>query len=250
MQGSDFGTQTAPVGPRPPAVSFRTSQLHRWTSLSFLHWPYEPEVIQPLLPRGLHVDPFDGAAWVGLVPFRLDIRVPGLPFIPWAGRFIETNVRTYVRADDGTRGIWFLSLDAARLGAVAAARTAWSLPYQWSRMRVTQREHRISYECRRRWPGANHPTSRVELDLGSAYAPDELSDLDHFLTARWVLFSPRGEGLRRTQAHHEPWPLRRASVVELDDHLLQAAGLPPVGVPPRVLYSDGVDVRLGPVRAD
>jgi len=32
-----------------------------------------------------------------------------------ASGFCETNVRAYVRACDGRTGIWFVSLDAARL---------------------------------------------------------------------------------------------------------------------------------------
>jgi uncharacterized protein len=234
-----------PVGPHPPEPVVRAWQHHRWTSLSFVHWPYAPEVVQSMLPHGLAVDQYDGVAWVGLIPFRLDIRTPGLPYLPWVGRFVETNVRTYVRAADGTRGIWFLSLDAQRLGAVVAARTAWSLPYQWSRMRLTREGDRVAYECRRRWPGADHPTSRVVLDVGEAYQAGEVEELDHFLTARWTLFSARGTALARTQADHAAWPLRHATVVELDDHLLRAAGLPPGVGRPRALYSDGVEVRLG-----
>jgi uncharacterized protein YqjF (DUF2071 family) len=236
------GPAVSPELPAPPA---RTRQVHRWTSLSFLHWAYPPEVVAPLLPSGLHVDEFAGSAWVGLVPFRLDFRVPGMPFVPWFGRFVETNVRTYVRADDGTRGIWFFSLDAARLGAVVAARTAWSLPYEWSRMSITRRGSLITYESRRRWPGDDHPSSRVALEIGPACAPGEPDDLDHFLTARWILFSMRRRQLVRTLAHHQPWPLQHASVVALDDQLVPAAGLPPVRGAPRVLYSDGVEVRLG-----
>ena len=216
--------------------------------MSFLHWPYPPDVVQAMLPDGLTVDEYDGAAWVGLVPFRLEVRVPGVPFIPWVGRFVETNVRTYVRAADGTRGIWFLSLDAQRLGAVVVARTMWSLPYQWSRMRLARAGSVITYECRRRWPGADHPTSRVVLRVGDDYQPDELDDLDHFLSARWVLFSRKRGALVRTRAHHVAWPLRHATVLEVDDHLLRAAGLPPPVGAPRALYSDGVTVRLGPRR--
>ncbi len=50
--------------------------------------------------------------------------------MPWVSRFCETNVRTYVRDSHGRAGIWFFSLDAARLGAVAAAvaRAAYHLP--------------------------------------------------------------------------------------------------------------------------
>jgi uncharacterized protein len=159
------------AGPEPPELVPRAAQHHRWTSLSFLHWPYPPEVVQAMLPAGLRVDRFDGQAWVGLIPFRLDLRVPGVPYLPWAGRFVETNVRTYVRAADGTPGIWFLSLDAQRLGAVVSARTAWSLPYMWSDMRLTHEREHITYECRRRWPGTRHPTSRIGLDIGDAYRP-------------------------------------------------------------------------------
>jgi uncharacterized protein YqjF (DUF2071 family) len=233
------------VGPDPPHPVIRAWQHHRWTSLSFLHWRYDPAVVQAMLPAGLEVDTYDGAAWVGLIPFRLDIRAPGMPYLPWAGRFVETNVRTYVRTADGARGIWFFSLDAQRLGAVVAARTAWSLPYQWSHMRLTRVGARVTYECRRRWPGGFHPTSHVVLDVGDEYRPDDIDGLDHFLTARWVLFSTRGSSIVRTSAHHRAWPLRRAAVVECDDQLLRAAGLPSPTGEPRALYSDGVEVRLG-----
>jgi uncharacterized protein YqjF (DUF2071 family) len=233
------------VGPQPPEPVLRAHQIHRWTSLSFLHWRYPAEVVQALLPDGLTVDEHDSSAWVGLILFRLEVRVPGMPFIPWVGRFVETNVRTYVHAADGTRGIWFLSLDAQRFGAVALARTLWSLPYQWSRMRLTRAGNVITYECRRRWPGLDHPTSRVTLEFGQECRPDALDDLDHFLSARWVLFSRKGPSLVRTRAHHVAWPLRHATVLKVNDHLLQAAGLPPATGAPHALFSDGVEVRLG-----
>ncbi len=179
------------VGPDPPDLMTRPRQHHRWTALSFLHWRYPVDEVQTMLPAGLRVDSFDGDAWVGLIPFRLDITLPGVPYVPWVGRFVETNVRTYVRAADGTRGIWFLSLDAQRLGAAVLARAAWSLPYMWSRMSLTHAGNVITYECRRRAPGSNHPMSRVVLELGDEYRADEADDLDHFLTARWTLFSTR-----------------------------------------------------------
>ncbi len=93
---------------------------HRWDTLAFLHWRYEPEVVQALLPPGLRVEVRDGSAWVALVPFVLEVTRPDRPPVPWLSRFAETNVRTYVTADDGSTGVWFLSLDAARLAAVLA----------------------------------------------------------------------------------------------------------------------------------
>src|ERR687889_214343 len=80
--------------------------------------PAPTEQVQALLPHGLTVEPYDGSAWVGLVPFRIEVRAPHLPAVPWASRFPETNVRTYVTDSTGRSGIWFFSLDAARLGVL------------------------------------------------------------------------------------------------------------------------------------
>src|SRR6266536_756176 len=104
--------------PAPLAAAVRRPvMLQHWRRLTFLHWPYPPPAVQALLPPGLEVETFDGAAWVGLVPVLMDgVRPPGVPPLPWASRFPETNVRTYALGPDGRGAIWFLSLDAARLG--------------------------------------------------------------------------------------------------------------------------------------
>jgi len=96
----------------------RVAMSQTWRRLTFLHWPYEPALVQPLLSSGLVLDTFDGAAWIGLLPFEI-YNLRGIP------HFSETNVRTYVIGPDGSRAVWFFSLDAARLAAVLGARVAY-----------------------------------------------------------------------------------------------------------------------------
>lgn len=127
----DEVTDSLPPWYAPERIS-RPVMLHRWESLSFLHWPYPADSVQALLPPGLHVDTFDGAAWVGLIPFRLTVTLPGVPPLPWLSSCPEINVRTYVRGPDGRTGIWFLSLEASRLDAVLTARQAYGLPWRCS----------------------------------------------------------------------------------------------------------------------
>lgn len=218
----------------------------RWERLTFLHWAFDPADVARLLPDGLEVEPYDGAAWVGLVPFFMVVATGGGRTAPWVSRFCETNIRTYVRDRSGRSGIWFLSLDAARLGAVAVARTTYRLPYFWSRMDVSSEAQRISYACRRRWPGPAGTSSRIEIGIREQLSPAEISERDHFLTARWILFSVSGSRHRFARACHEPWPLHRAEAVSVDDGLIQAAGLPAPAGAPLVLYSPGVDVTIGP----
>jgi uncharacterized protein YqjF (DUF2071 family) len=222
----------------------------RWERLTFLHWPFEPAVVQALLPQSLQVDTFGGTAWVGLVPFFMRVSTGGGGRAPWVSDFCETNVRTYVRDGDGRAGIWFFSLDAARLGAVAVARATYHLPYYWSSMQVAERGGQIAYTCRRLLPGPRGATSRARISIGDRLSTGELDERDHFLTARWVLFSVLGTRHRLARAWHEPWPLHRARVLACDDHLVAAAGLPQPPGEPLVHYSPGVDVRIGrPERA-
>jgi uncharacterized protein YqjF (DUF2071 family) len=70
---------------------------NEWRELTFLHWAYDPDEIQPLLPDGLTVETWGDYAWVGLVPFRMHVRTKRGPYVPWISHFPETNLRTYVR---------------------------------------------------------------------------------------------------------------------------------------------------------
>jgi uncharacterized protein YqjF (DUF2071 family) len=103
----------------------------------------------------------------------------------------------------------------------------------------------IRYDCRRRWPGPRGAISRADLRLGALYDPAELDERDHFLTARWTMFTSAGTRRRFARAWHEPWVLRRAEVVEVHDELLPAAGLAVPDEPPLVHQSTGVAVRIG-----
>ncbi|HEY5153087.1 MAG TPA: DUF2071 domain-containing protein [Acidimicrobiales bacterium] len=244
MEPETIQSPTRP-GPWCPHTVHPACQIHQWNDLTFLHWRYDPDQVQRLLPHGLRVETFDGSAWVALVPFRMQVTLPHAPTLPWVSHFPETNVRTYVTGPDGTVGVWFLSLDASRLGAVAVARSTYHLPYFWSHMGIGRAGPVISYTSQRRWPGPVGARCEVAVEIGAAYLPGEATDLEHWLTARWRLFSATSDGLRHALADHPPWPLRHARVLHLDQDLVTAAGLPEPEGPPLVHWSPGVEVRVG-----
>jgi uncharacterized protein YqjF (DUF2071 family) len=216
-----------------------------WSWLSFLHWSYPVEVVARLLPPGLAVHELDGRAWVGLTPFVLgDLRTPLAPVPPWFARFPETNVRTYVVGPDGREGLWFLSLDAARLEPVVVARSTYALPYKWAAMTVERDGPLVRYRSRRRWPGPVPAASSVTVEVGAAIPPGELTQFDHHLTARWQLYTRIGPVLARAGVEHEPWPLHRAVVRELDSELVTAGGLPAPEGEPVAHWSPGVRTRI------
>lgn len=217
-----------------------------WRDMTFLHWRFDPAVIAPLLPDPLRPHLHDGSAWVGLTPFRIEgFRPPVLPPLPGLSSFPETNLRTYAVDPDGRDGIHFFSLEADSLATTVAAR-AFNVPYHWAAMRVEWHEGSVRYISRRRI--GTPATHDITVLPGAACTPDELTDLDHWLTGRWRSWARPAGRLSDVPVEHQPWPLRHAEVLELDETLFTTAGLPAPGEQPLVHFSAGVDARLGPPR--
>ncbi|MDX2378669.1 MAG: DUF2071 domain-containing protein [Acidimicrobiia bacterium] len=243
--------EPGPVLPTRRATPVRWPvMVQRWTDVVFLHWRFDPGVVQALLPGGVTVDTHDGSAWVGLVPFQMEgLGVPGLAPLPHVGRFPEVNVRTYVRAGR-RRGVWFFSLDVDRLLPAVVARVAYHLPYCAGRAHHVRNSELVVSRVERRWPRADDsPVSEIVVKTGAAVDPDD--ELIRFLTDRWGLISStRRGGLRYAAVDHPAWSLHAAEVVHLADGLVAAAGLPAPHATPHVMWSPGVDVRVGrPQRA-
>ncbi len=243
----------APTPPRPlssacPDPIGRGWLRNDWHELTFLHWPYAPDVIQALLPDGLMVDTFDGQAWVSLVPFEMRRAGPTLlPSIPYVSNFWETNVRTYVVDSLGNRAVWFLSLDCVRLPVVAFARWTIGFPYHWADMSGDiDGAHRSYVTTRRRWPRRPAATTVVAVDVGERIEPTEL---DVFLTARWGTVAKSLGRLWFHAVDHEPWTLHEATIVELSDTAMTAPGLPAPAGDPIVRWAQPVHARFArPVR--
>lgn len=234
---------TEPITADPPPLPGRAVLRQRWTELAYFHWPYEPDVVQRLLPPGVRVDTFDGTAWVGLIPFVMrDVQLGPTPPVPYLGTFVEINVRTYVVDPLGRRSVWFFSLDVPRTVIVAVARTVFALPYCWSRTRYEEAGSRRRYEMTRRWPRSAPASAEIAFTIGDPI--EDVSDLDHFLTARWSLLTTRRGRLSYGPVHHERWPLHHVVDPLVRGDAVEAAGLPSPAGDPRTACSPAVGVEV------
>lgn len=244
------GTRPAePVTPTCPRPVARPIMVQGWHNLTSVHFAYEPEVVQRLLPTGFVVDTIDGFAQVGVIPFDMDrIRIPTLPPFGRLSTFPETNVRTYLTDSRGRRGVWFFSLDVSRLVPAMVARATYGLPYCWSKMSVNAGNGVVSYESARRLPtqrGRERARCRLSVRPGPQIEPAAITAIEAFVTARWALGSTFGPLRLWAEVDHGPWPLHRAELLEFDETLLTSAGLPAPNGTPTVLWSPGVEVRIG-----
>lgn len=234
--------------PRRPWLMGQT-----WYDLLFAHWAVAPELVRSLIPRPLELHERDGSAWLGVTPFWVGgLRSRGTPPLPWLSRFSELNVRTYVEYG-GRPGIYFFSLDAARLAAVVAARRGYRLPYFHARMVAHGDGATIRYESERTDSSGPPAQFRARYGPSGPRLPIGDGSLERWLSERYCLYvvDDRGRPFRG-EIHHPPWPLQPAeATVELNT----MAG--PLGITlssdsdpyPLLHYSARQDVLIWPLEA-
>ncbi len=214
-----------------------------WDHTAFVHWRYPAEVLRPLVPEPLEIEELDGSAWVSLVMFQCRrTRPPGLPPVLLPSDFTEINLRTYVNAPDDRSALWFFALEASNPAVVTAARVVGGMPYNPALTCLRTDSGQVDYSSRRLLGGTK---VNAVIRPGRPYLDDELTALDHFLTARWGAYSLVLGRLRYTPVEHPLWHLCHADMVSLEQDLTTACGLP---APPdeRLLhYAPALEATLG-----
>ncbi len=221
-----------------------------WDQLLFAHWPVKAEVLEARIPQEFTLDTYDGYAWIAVVPFLMNkVKFRYLPEIPMTNRFLELNVRTYIKYKEKS-GVYFFSLDASNLLAVEAARIWFGLPYLRAEMndsKLPEDPHAIHYESTRvdrRAPSANldvqyRPTGEIiNSSAGS---------LEEFLTERYCLFCLRGRSIMRGDIHHKKWDLQPAEAEFRENTMLEPLGIDVDNLgPPLLYYSHAIETLEWP----
>jgi uncharacterized protein len=207
-----------------------------WLDLAFIHFEVDPAELRSLIPSGLKLELFDGKAWVGVVPFRMEgVSRRGLPAPSLFCDFPEINVRTYV-TDGKKSGVWFLGLFAPHRTAVWFARNFFKLPYHHARIITSDGDGVCHYTAKR---GA------LEFDADykpGRFASSEAGSFAHWATERYCLYSADPSGrLSRGEVQHAKWPLQEATI---DIRINTIAGMQLGPMHPTVLFSRKVDVVL------
>lgn len=250
MMGSILSIQEHRPWPLPRGPWVMAQQ---WLDLLFAHWPIAVETMRTLVPSQLPLDTWDGMAWVGVVPFRMQGVRPRLhPSLPWLSAFPELNVRTYVKVRDRgveKTGVYFFSLEAANPVAVAVARSSFKLPYFNAQMALVEKEGRIDYHSRRthrnapaaEFVGSYRPTGAVYQSKPGSF--------DAWLTERYALYTVGSRGqVYIGEIHHVPWPLQPASAEIETNTMAQASKLILPTTAPVLQFTRQLDVVVWPLR--
>jgi len=227
-----------PVPDRPWAMRMR------WCDLLFAHWAVDAAVLRRLISDRLELDLFDGLAYVGAVPFRMEEVTPRrVPAIPGFHAFPELNLRTYVKAG-GKPGVWFFSLDAGQKLAVRVARRFFHLPYFDAKFQVRSVGEGVEYSAVRTHRGAPGASFAAKYHPVGAVYRSSAGTLDSWLTERYCLYSADGAGrVYSGEIDHEPWPLQRAVAEVRANTLGDWLGIEMKGPPETLHFAKSLDVH-------
>jgi uncharacterized protein YqjF (DUF2071 family) len=236
--GVNMNRRPWPLPARPWAMRMR------WRDLLFAHWAVEEAVIRKLIPAELQVDLFDGRAYVGAVPFRMEGVTPHwVPAVRGLQAFPELNLRTYVTAG-GKRGVWFFSLDAGQRLAVRAARRFFHLPYFDAEFEIQNRAETIAYSAVRTHRNAAAATFGATYRPAGAVYASAPGSLDAWLTDRYCLYAADIAGnVYRGEIDHQLWPLQPAAAEIGVNTLGDWLGIDMKGLPNTLHFVKSLDVH-------
>lgn len=223
----------------------------RWHDLLFMHWPVHAGMLRPIIPAGLEIDTHEGEAWIGVVPFGMSrVRARFTPALPWISRFLELNVRTYVKTR-GRPGVWFFSLDAANPLAVRLARRTFHLPYFDAGMSMRKENQTVRYESTRTHRGAPPAVFSANYRPTGPVTFSTPGTLGHFLTNRLCLYSVSSSGqVFRGDIDHAPWPLQPSEAEIERNQMTEQIGMKLPDTAPLLHFAAKLDVvawRIKPV---
>ncbi len=228
-----------PVTPGATQRVTRVAMSQTWRRLTFLHWPYQP-ALGPAAPAARPAARLRSTVRHGLV---------------WSRSRFTTYARSLIFPKQTFALMSLARMAAAQSGSSRSTPPVWLLCWEHA-------SHIICHTFGRRcaWLPKTEPftiraaasgriqpavMSDIMVKPGHRFAGEELGDRDHFLTARYRLYTLIRGRLSYAQIEHEPWPLARATLVTLNQNLIEAAGLPAPAGQPLVHYAAEIDVKIG-----
>ncbi|RKE98667.1 YqjF family protein [Ichthyenterobacterium magnum] len=217
---------------RPFEIPKRPWKFYQeWNKAIFLHWEVNPELIKPMLPKGVKLDVLNGKTWVSLVAFDMNnIGIRSLPKLPHISDFFEINIRVYTVCNRKP-SVYFLSMEGSKKSSCKVLKAVSKFPYRYSEMKRTN----FNYDSKNT---INNDHFYTEYRLGDQLHKD---DTDIWLTERYAVFQDHKKNLIEYDVHHIEWPLQSISLKNLVvnypkfNHIIN-------NNPDRVHYSKGVQV--------
>ena len=196
----------------------RTFLTAQWRHLVMLNYVVAPNLLAPLVPRGLLLDEFEGGCYVSVVGFLfLDTRIIGIAF-PFHRDFEEVNLRFYVRRrgpEGWRRGVVFVKELVPRRSIAFLARTIYGEPYSAAPMAHSITTGNGLTSLRYEWQ-RHRQTEFVSATTAGEPQLVVPGSLEEFITEHYWGYNEHRGRTTQYQVEHPPWRVWRATNAQFD----------------------------------
>jgi uncharacterized protein YqjF (DUF2071 family) len=203
-----------------------------WNDAIFLHWEVDYDELRKFVPAALEIDLFEGKPWVSLVAFSMEkVRPKNLPYFPPVSNFEEVNIRTYIKSAN-KNGVYFLSIEGDSKLSCEVAKAISGLPYRHSVISRTEYQYQSFNK-------EFEDSFEIEFKLGNEIT--QKTELDKWLTERYLLCQDINDTINEFEVHHVEWPIKEIEIVSLEVNYPRFKNLLKNN-PDKIHYSEGVQV--------
>jgi uncharacterized protein YqjF (DUF2071 family) len=185
-----------------------------WRHLALANFRVDPELLQPLVPRGTELDAWEGATHASLVGFLFeDVRVLGVP-VPLHQSFEEVNLRFYVRRrgpQGWRRAVVFVKEIVPRRAVAYVARALYGENYVALPMAHACTAGFTEYS----WTHAGRQHG-LSLRAGPFHTFAAGSEAEFLVEHYWGYSARRDGTTTEYRVEHPPWRVAEALEARLD----------------------------------
>jgi len=188
-----------------------------------LNYEIDPDILRPLVPKGVELDSWNGKHFVSMVGFQfLDTRVLGMP-IPFHRNFEEVNLRYYVRrrVEKGwRRGVAFVKEVVPRWAIAAVARWLYNENYvacaMSSAVQLPDVTNGMQGSVTYRW-GESDRWNAIHARFQGVPCPASPGSEDEFITEHYYGYVAQRDGSTvEYKVEHPRWRVWKATEARLE----------------------------------
>lgn len=200
----------------------------------YMHWEYDQEKLQELLPEELELDTFQNKAYISVIVHRSsDCQLKYIPFNLPSDITAQNKVsiRTYVKYQ-GQRGVYYINCHSNNSLANFVANKFFNFPSNNTKINFEQEKNKFTYKAK---------VFNLEFKVNKTKnKPQEVkkNTINYFVLNRDWIFTTDSQGsIIQRQVEQKPLEFQECSVLDLSvDNLLQESNLTIENNPPKRIH--------------
>lgn len=215
----------------------------KWENSLYMHWEYNQQELQKLLPDGLELDTFQNKAYLSVIALQSNnSKLECIPFDLPASMtsFNKISIRTYVKYN-GQKGIYYIDSHSDSFLTSFISNKFLNMPCNKSNIQFAKEKNKFAYKAN---------VFNLEFKVNrTKNKPQEVTKntINHFVLNRDIIFTTdKNNNIISRQIEHQNIKYQESSILDLSiEELLKTNNLSIENNPPkRIHYINSLETDL------